>query len=72
MMGASTDEIATQAGKKCTQSAKYYTQTDKILGVTKSHDMLSQSTTSVNRDKSRKANILQMPSIHLKSFLTVV
>ena len=34
MLGASIEDIATHVGWRSTKSARYYTQTDKVLGLT--------------------------------------
>ena len=47
MLGASIEDIATHVGWRSTESARYYTQTDKVLGLTKSADLLARSTTPV-------------------------
>ena len=58
MMGASLEQISTHIGWKSTQTAKYYTQTDKVLGLTKVTDMLSQSTSAFGKDAAPKATII--------------
>ena len=44
MLGASLEDITTHVGWRSTKTARYYTQTDKVLGLTKSGDLLAQST----------------------------
>lgn len=58
MMAASMEQISTHIGWKSTQTAKYYTQTDKVLGLTKEVDMLAQSTSAVDKDTAPKATII--------------
>ena len=58
MMGASLEQISTHIGWKSTQTAKYYTQTDKVLGLTKVADMLAQSTSTVDKDTAPKVTII--------------
>ena len=58
LMGASLEQISTHIGWKSTQTAKYYTQTDKVLGLTKVADMLSQSTSAFGKDTAPKATII--------------
>ena len=52
------EQISTHIGWKSTQTAKYYTQTGKVLGVTKVADMLAQSTSAVDNDTAPKATIM--------------
>ena len=44
MLGASIEDIATHVGWRSTESAQYYTQTDKVLGLANSADLLARST----------------------------
>lgn len=44
MLGASIEDITTHVGWRSTESARYYTQTDKVLGLTNSADQLARST----------------------------
>lgn len=57
MLGVSLEDIAMHVGWRSTQTAKYYTQTDKILGLTKPADLLAQSTaSSAPSEKGPKAS----------------
>ena len=47
MLDASLEDITTHVGWRSTKTARYYTQTDKVLGLTKSADLLAQSTATV-------------------------
>ena len=44
MLDASIEDIATHVGWRSTESAQYYTQTDKVLGLANSADLLARST----------------------------
>ena len=58
MIRASMEQITTHIGWKSTQTAKYYMQTDKVLGVNKVADMLAQSkNTAVDKNTAPKATI---------------
>ena len=52
------EQITTHIGWKSTQTAKYYMQTDKVLGVNKVADMLAQSTSAVDKNTAPKATII--------------
>ena len=58
MIGASMEQITTHIDWKSTQTAKYYMQTDKVLGVNKVADMLAQSTSAVDKNTAPKATII--------------
>ena len=47
MLGASIEDIATHVGWRSTETARYYTQTDYVFGLTNSADLLARSITLV-------------------------
>ena len=52
------EQISTHIGWKSTLTAKYYTQTDKFLSLTKVADMLAQRTSAVDKDTAPKVTII--------------
>lgn len=49
MLGASIEDIAKHVGWGSTESARYYTQIDKVLGLTNPANLLARSTFPVAR-----------------------